>query len=45
MLLKRESRLLVIDRIGCWIIGIVVRGVLGIENAIVLSNCNELLNF
>lgn len=45
MHLKRESRILVLDRISDKIIAIVIRGYAGIEDTILLDNCIELDNF
>lgn len=45
MHIKKESRILVLDRIEDSIIGVVLRGILGIENSIVFDNCDDLQKF
>lgn len=45
MYLKKETRILIIDRLDNFIIGLVVRGIAGIENSIIFKNCNELYSF
>jgi hypothetical protein len=43
--LKKESRILIIDKFNSFIIGLVIRGIAGIENSVVFKSCNELYNF
>lgn len=43
--LKKESRILIIDKFSSFIIGLVIRGIAGIENSVVFRSCNELHNF
>ncbi|ADM27867.1 hypothetical protein Igag_1053 [Ignisphaera aggregans DSM 17230] len=45
MHLKKESRILILSRIENSIIGIVLRGILGIENSIVFNDCHTLQGF
>lgn len=43
--LKKESRILIIDKFSSFIIGLVIRGIAGIENSVVFRSCNELHSF
>lgn len=42
MSLKKESRLLLIDRVDDHIVALVIRGSAGVENILVFDNCLEL---
>jgi hypothetical protein len=45
MQLKKESRILIVDRINNVVVGVVLRGIVGIEDIVVFSDCNHLINF
>ncbi len=45
MHLKKESRILILSRIENSITGVVLRGILGIENSIVFDDCHALQRF
>lgn len=45
MHLKKETRILIIDKLDDFVIGLIIRGIAGIENSIVFKDCNELYNF
>lgn len=45
MHLKKESRILVISKLSRFIVGLVIRGVEGVENSVLFRDCDELYNF
>ncbi|MDK6029493.1 hypothetical protein QPL79_08965 [Ignisphaera sp. 4213-co] len=45
MHLKKESRILIVDVLNDKVIGVVLRGLAGIEETIILSDCEALKNF
>jgi hypothetical protein len=45
MHLKKESRILIVNRIDNAIVGVVLRGVVGIEDVVVFRDCTYLVNF
>ncbi len=45
MYLKKETRILIIDKLDNFIIGLIIRGIAGIENSVVFKDCNELSSF
>jgi hypothetical protein len=45
MRLKKESRVIVIDKVNNIIVGIVLRGVKGVEDVLAFNSCNDLINF
>ncbi|MCS7110761.1 MAG: hypothetical protein N3D82_05475 [Ignisphaera sp.] len=45
MHLKRESRILIVGRLNDFIVGLIIRGIAGIENSVLFKNCSELYRF
>ncbi|MEL9939743.1 MAG: hypothetical protein QW632_00450 [Ignisphaera sp.] len=45
MQLKKESRIFVVDALDDEIIGFVIRGLIGIEDAVIFKDCDALENF
>jgi len=45
MHLKKESRILVVEKIDNAVAGAVIRGVAGVEDIVAFSDCVHLINF
>ncbi len=43
--MKREKRVLVLVRVSSRIVGVLIRGVMGIEYVGIFDSCSELINF